>query len=308
LDRFLLTPEQLQKIITQINQALINHDKWYAGIIRSITCNLPANQQDIGAEAYKQCNFGKWYYSKDNTIPIAHPKLLDIERKHRRVHQMATKLLMESEAYGQISVLNYDDFSQATEDMRASLNDLKHEFENLLYERDSLTGAITRLSIIPTLKEQRELIQRGIQSDCCIAMMDLDHFKAVNDNFGHLAGDHVLSSVIQFLSDQLRPYDKVFRYGGEEFIVLMQHTDLVTGYNLIERLRKGIESLDISVEANKHIQITASFGVVKLDSNVSVEDTIALADKAMYQAKSAGRNRVCLGDKATIDDLFKVKY
>jgi diguanylate cyclase (GGDEF)-like protein len=296
LDRYGLTPEKLQKILTQVNQALINHQQWYAELIRSITCKLPANECDIGHEPHKKCNFGKWYYSNDNLIPVSHPSFSAIELKHKIMHEMAAKLLIESQAQSSISVMNYDDFATANEALQIELNGFKHEFENMLYERDSLTGATTRMSILPTLKEQQELILRGIQSDCCIAMMDLDHFKSINDNFGHLVGDHVLSTVIQYLIEQLRPYDKVFRYGGEEFIILMQYTDLTTAYDLIERLRKGIESLPIKIDDNVFVKITASFGVVKLDPDLLVENSIEFADKAMYKAKAAGRNRVNIGD------------
>lgn len=194
------------------------------------------------------------------------------------MHQLAAKLFLESQQHNQVSVSNFDNFSKAIEDMRTELDCLKHEFENLLYEHDFLTGANTRSSILPALKEQQELIQRVVQPDCCIAMMDLDNFKKINDSFGHSAGDHVLSSVIKYVIEQLRPYDKVFRYGGEEFVILMQQTNLTAAYNLIERLRKGIESLSIKVDDNKLIKVTASFGVVKLDKNLPVESSIEFAD------------------------------
>jgi diguanylate cyclase (GGDEF)-like protein len=295
LDHYVLTSEQLQKILRQIDQALVNHNAWYSEFIRSITCKLPTNEEVIDSEPHKKCNFGKWFYSIENEIPSTHHRFTSIEKTHKVMHQLAAKLLLESQEHDQVSVLDYDNFSKAIEDMRIELNNLKHEFETLLYEHDSLTGATTRLGILPTLKEQLELIQRGVQSDCCIAMMDLDNFKMINDSFGHPAGDHVLSSVIQYVIEQLRPYDKVFRYGGEEFIILMQQTDLTAGYTLIERLRKGIQSLSIKVEGNNLIQVTASFGVVKLDPNLSVENSIELADKAMYKAKASGRNIVNIG-------------
>jgi diguanylate cyclase len=296
LDHFDLTPEQLKKILNQLDQALINHNKWYSELIRSVTCKLPANTNDIGSEPHKACNFGKWYYSMENLIPKTHPRFSAIETKHKAMHQMAAKLLIESQECKSISIINYDNFSNALEYLRIELNDLKREFENLLYEQDSLTGASTRLSLIPTLKEQQELTKRGLQSETCIAMMDLDYFKKVNDEYGHLAGDLVLSTVIQYVIGQLRAYDKVFRYGGEEFIILMQHTDLAIGYNLIERLRIGIESLSIEVKDNVTIKVTASFGIAKLNPNSPADLSIEFADKAMYKAKAAGRNCIKIGD------------
>ena len=290
-----LTSEQLQKSLRQIDQAIENHNAWHSELMRSIICKLPAKLDALDAESHKKCQFGKWLYSIENEIPISHARFSLIEKSHKLMHQLAAKLFLESQEHDQVSVLNYDNFSKSVEDMRVELNNLKHEFETLLYEHDSLTGANARSSILPALKEQLELMQRGVQSECCIAMMDLDHFKKINDSFGHSAGDHVLSSIIQYVIEQLRSYDKVFRYGGEEFVILMPQTDLAAGHNLIERLRKGIESLSIKVEGNHLIQVTASFGVVRLDPNLTVEISIEHADRVMYEAKESGRNVVNVG-------------
>ena len=290
-----ITSEQLQKSLRQIDQAIENHNAWHSELMRSITCKLPAKVDVLDTESHKKCKFGKWFYSIENEIPTSHPRFSLIEKTHKVMHQLAAKLFLESQGHDQVSVLNYDNFSKSIEDMRVELNNLKHEFETLLYEHDSLTGANARSSLLPALKEQLELMQRGVQSECCIAMMDLDHFKKINDSFGHSAGDHVLSSIIQYVIEQLRSYDKVFRYGGEEFVILMPQTDLAAGHNLIERLRKGIESLSIKVERKHLIQVTASFGVVRLDPNLTVESSIEHADRAMYKAKESGRNVVNVG-------------
>jgi diguanylate cyclase len=296
LDHFNFTSEQLRAILKQLNQAIINHSQWHSELIRSITCKLPPNPKDLGSEPHKLCNFGRWYYGIENMIPKTHPKFSAIESKHKTMHQMATNLLNESKEIKSVSVENYDNFSIALDDLRAELNDFKLELENLLYEHDPLTGASTRLSLIPTLYEQQELTKRGLQSEACIAMMDLDYFKKVNDVYGHLAGDIVLSTVINYIKDELRSYDKVFRYGGEEFIILMQHTNLETGFNLLERLRKGIETLSIEYKDNVSIKVTASFGLVILDQNQPVDLLVELVDKAMYQAKAAGRNCIKIGE------------
>ncbi len=174
--------------------------------------------------------------------------------------------------------------------------EFEREIENSLYQHDSLTGAETRLGLLPALKEQQELIKRNAQKDCCVAMMDLDKFKDINDSFGHKMGDKVLSTIVRFISDQLRPYDSIFRYGGEEFILLMPNTDLNTGYTIVERLRGEIETLPIEVDHEK-INVTASFGLANLDANFDVEQSIDLADEAMYEAKSAGRNCVKIKTK-----------
>jgi diguanylate cyclase len=298
MERYVLSREMLQAILTRLEQALISHQQWHSAVMRSITCKLPGDERDLAPEPHQACSFGQWYYSKENEILSEFPGFTAMGEKHKLMHQMAAKLLINAQAGGPVSTLDYDNFSASLEMMRLELYALEHELENLLHNHDALTGAITRFGILPALREQQTLVQRGLQS-CCIAMMDLDNFKNINDTYGHMVGDRVLTASVHNIIEHLRPYDKIFRYGGEEFLLLMQHIEFAAGYDLVERLREGVAALSIDVEGKEPIHITASFGVVILDPDSPVEASIELADKAMYLAKSAGRNCVRIGDSTT---------
>lgn len=297
-------PEVLQRTLTQISHALFEHGKWHSAFIRSIICNLSAKQVDNFPLSHTSCKFGLWFYGETNEIPNTHPRYIGIDLKHKAMHQLATKLLTEVQSNGSVSVLSYDKFSHALEKFQAELIEFERELENLLYQHDSLTGANTRLGLLPTLKEFQELMKREPKSHCCIVMMDLDKFKDVNDAYGHRAGDKVLSTIIHYITEQLRPYDSIYRYGGEEFVILMKHTDLQTGYNIVERLRNEIETLPIYIERGELIHITASFGLVALDANEEIEKLIELADLAMYEAKAAGRNCVKIKETTPNKKLY----
>jgi diguanylate cyclase (GGDEF)-like protein len=121
-------------------------------------------------------------------------------------------------------------------------------------------------------------------------MIDLDHFKHINDSYGHQTGDRVLTECVGHLLHHIRIYDKVFRYGGEEFLLVMPATDIATAYQITERLRQGIAAITIQGPQDERISVTASFGLTLLDPDVVVEQSIDRADGAMYAAKSAGRN------------------
>lgn len=121
-------------------------------------------------------------------------------------------------------------------------------------------------------------------------MLDIDFFKKVNDHYGHSAGDIVLATLAHNISKNLRPYDKIFRYGGEEFLLCIPQTDLIQGHEMIERLRKIIPETSINLDSKQVINITISVGLTLLDPSCPVEQTIDRADKAMYIAKSSGRN------------------
>ena len=133
---------------------------------------------------------------------------------------------------------------------------------------------------------------------CSIAMVDLDNFKKINDNHGHQAGDLTLQSVAQYLTGNLRPYDSMCRYGGEEFLICLPHTQLDVSKKILTRLQKGLSLHPIKINKKKTIHITASFGLAMTEANISMIDTITHADSAMYAAKHGGGNRVISwGDK-----------
>jgi diguanylate cyclase (GGDEF)-like protein len=204
------------------------------------------------------------------------------------MHQLAANLLLTEAADETIPLLDYENFNNSINNMRLQLRTLKHEMEDLLYNHDSLTRAYNRIGMLTKLRELQEFVKRNIQS-CCIVMMDLDHFKSINDVHGHLAGDQVLAALAGYIMTHLRPYDKLFRYGGEEFLISLPHTNSKSGLEVVERLREGIAASSIHYEG-KEICITASFGLTLLDPDVSAEQSVQRADRALYAAKCSGRN------------------
>ncbi|ARU32184.1 GGDEF domain-containing protein [Sulfuriferula sp. AH1] len=205
------------------------------------------------------------------------------------MHRLAAKLLQTVASGSMILPLDYDSFVNALERLRLQLFTLKRELEDLLYNLDPLTGANNRIGMLTKLREQQDLVRRHVQSSC-IAMMDIDHFKAINDTYGHSIGDTVLAASARNVMEHLRPYDKLFRYGGEEFLLCMQNADVDLGYEVVERVRQGLAANHIDYGGKKPLQITMSFGIALLDAEVTVEQSIEHADKAMYAAKLAGRN------------------
>ncbi|MBE9542341.1 MAG: GGDEF domain-containing protein, partial [Proteobacteria bacterium] len=128
-----------------------------------------------------------------------------------------------------------------------------------------------------------------------VILADIDHFKAVNDNYGHLAGDYSLKKIAECLKDSLRESDSAARYGGEEFAFILPETGPDGAFIVAERLRKDIDSIRIDYEGEK-ISTTMSFGIASFDpaNDISKTDLIKKADHALYQAKKAGRNKCCM--------------
>ncbi|MBI4893719.1 MAG: diguanylate cyclase [Acidobacteria bacterium] len=157
---------------------------------------------------------------------------------------------------------------------------------------DALTGILNRTSILDQLAREVDRATRE-KSTLGVVMMDVDHFKKVNDTKGHLAGDAVLQEVVGRVASAVRSYDSFGRYGGEEFLVVVPRCPEQALVAQAERLRAAIEATPIDSTAGM-VEVTASFGVTTLEpeSGLGVEDLIKAADEALYRAKGLGRNRV----------------
>jgi diguanylate cyclase (GGDEF)-like protein len=169
---------------------------------------------------------------------------------------------------------------------------LKHHSEKLkkLSITDDLTGVGNHRYIMDELVKEVERAAR-YGSDLCVLMLDIDNFKKINDTKGHLCGDNVLKSIGETLAKRLRNSDRIGRYGGEEFLIILPEQTLDNGLIVAEKLRELISM--IKVESCGIESVTASIGVALWKKDEPVESILSRADKAMYLAKESGRNRVC---------------
>jgi len=167
-------------------------------------------------------------------------------------------------------------------------NDLLLELSNT----DYLTGLFNRRYLMKALEKE---YQRSVRKDSHLALiiLDIDHFKKVNDTYGHLQGDIVLNKVAQQLQKELRSYDIAARYGGEEFIAVLPDASLPEANFVAERIRAAIQELTFNGELQA-LRITASLGVASFTPAEcpSVDSLIKMADDALYRAKTTGRNQV----------------
>ena len=165
---------------------------------------------------------------------------------------------------------------------------------------DSLTGAFHRTEVLPELRRRREPVKQGIET-CAIFLMDVDGLQAVNKTHGHLVGDALLAESVRLLREQLRGEDRVFRYGGDEFLVSLPGADLAVGQAVVARIRAGFARRRLFVaDASTALPLTASFGLALLDPDVRVEDCIDRAAQALLLAKTTGGNRAISWDSSVI--------
>lgn len=288
-----LSQDQMRSALSQLEQALFYHDQWYEGINRALICGLAPDQRDTVEEAHRYCRFGQWLYSAAAGALMQHPGFSAIEVAHQRMHHCVREMLLASAASEPIQIEVYERFVTSLKQMRLEVQTLKHELDDAIYNLDPLTGAASRIGMLTKLREEQALVQRKVHF-CCLAMMDLDLFKEVNDTHGHAVGDRVLVTVVKHFLAHMRPYDTLFRYGGEEFLICSPDSDLKTGYDMFERLRRGLAELSYESNGKPPFHVSVSFGLTLIDPDVPVETSIDRADKALYVAKNAGRNQVAI--------------
>jgi len=165
-----------------------------------------------------------------------------------------------------------------------------------LANTDALTGVLNRRAFMQRMEEEVHRAMRK-EEPFSLIMVDIDHFKKINDTYGHQAGDLVLQKFTSLLETSIRPYDLTARYGGEEFILCLPGTNGLQAESAAERIRGSVAAETIEIaDQSESFRITASFGVAAFSLGVDdhIEAVINRADGALYRAKDEGRNRVCL--------------
>ncbi len=281
--------EQLVVIIEGLRRAKSLHNKWLWDIHRALLCNVPLSP--AGELDYTMCNFAHWYKSAEHFSHLHnHRQFRQVGKQHRQMHDAANELVAAAAEGLPLPTESYDHFLLERSRFQ---NDVEH-LERQLWDEacliDQLTGLRNRHGMLVELRDEQQRIGReGGQST--IGMCDIDHFKHINDQYGHKAGDAILHQLAIFVISHLRPYDRVYRYGGEEFLLYMPGCSLDKANQIIERLRTKLAEYTFD-DSGHTLWITASFGLTELKDKHSVELYIEQADNALYQAKQAGRNRV----------------
>jgi diguanylate cyclase len=164
-----------------------------------------------------------------------------------------------------------------------------------LVRQDQLTGTLNRKGLDEVLEREMARGQRR-NAPLCVAMLDIDNFKKLNDTYGHQTGDEALTHLARVVQDTLRPQDTVARYGGEEFVIVLPETELAEGVTAMTRLQREL-TRRIFLHDNEKTLITFSAGVARFGQDETREQALARADAAMYEAKRAGKNRVIAADQ-----------
>lgn len=228
-------------------------------------------------------------------LPQEQPALDRLKALYEQLHTLARLVLMKTPNGHPVARADYDNVIAKYQELIHSLRRFERAFVTAASGLDPLTGLRSRTGLTEELaREHTRSLRAG--RPFCVAIMDVDHFKSINDTYGHDAGDRVLAAVADHVSHGLRSFDDAYRLGGEEFLMCLKDTDRAAGFAVVERLRAGLEKKSITLSDGKTIFVTASFGLAACTGDSTPDTMLKQADNALYRAKKEGRNKTVMAE------------
>jgi diguanylate cyclase len=269
--------------------------EWENRLFRSVATDLPLDQ----LSTLSNSAFGLWLHHKAALIFDETRELPLIDESMRRIDEMFFPQI----AHSRDQTLQSEEVRSLVMAVMVEMEQLKFLFASMFERltdlevgRDVLTQLFNRRFLQTILKREIELNRRK-KSPFCVLMLDIDIFKRVNDQHGHDAGDRVLQGIAGLLIHQVRASDFVFRYGGEEFLIVLAEVDGLQAQEVAEKICRRVEATEVSLSDAKTIKVTLSIGIAEFDGHPDYQRMIDRADKALYAAKNGGRNRWVLAQE-----------
>lgn len=262
---------------------------WENRIFRALATDMPLDE----SSAIENSAFGLWFHHKASLLFNEADGLGMIDEIIRRIdHSILPQLYHDSgqglrpaEARTLIKAIMAD-----VGHIRYLLGEMFERLNDLDVGRDALTHIFNR-RFLPTILKREIAWNRKKGDPFHVLMLDIDYFKRVNDEHGHDSGDRVLQAVAGLLINQVRASDFVFRYGGEEFLIVLAKVGQAQAREIAEKIRRCVEEAEIPISNNRSIKVTLSVGVAGSDGHPDYQRILDRADKALYAAKHGGRNR-----------------
>lgn len=286
----------VEDVMAVLDETAAEHVEWLLDWARAIACKQQPPPAVAAENAALLSSFGHWHDRHADDPLVDQPAFRALAKAHAAMHEHGAWLARKGWRDDALPRAEYDAFAVKVRVFHQRLLRIERAFRRAEVELDALTGIHNRKSVEREIRRERARAERHGRP-MTIALADLDRFKRVNDEHGHAAGDEVLSVAATTFGHGVRPYDHVFRFGGEEFLICLPDADIITACQVIGRLRKTLERTPIELPSGETLHVTASFGLAAVEHGLGLADVIERADQALYAAKKAGRNRVHVWDE-----------
>ncbi|MCV6609157.1 MAG: diguanylate cyclase [Amphritea sp.] len=294
--------QEFEQLSAEVRAVIPQHQHWLNKLNIALLTNTPVSSEDAWCCcSHSHCQFGQWIEQVLKKNVFQHSFFYHLDDLHREFHGLANQLIINLNEQKPFDLAVYEQLLDIQHSFSAQLLHLfefsavsKHQF-------DTTTGLMNRRSVDSVLAYEKYRLHRNHQFRCFIALLDIDHFKLINDQYGHDIGDQVLNQIATVLQSMTRQSDVIARYGGEEFLFVLPEMKLEEALEGIERVRRRLAETPLRIN-DLRINVTASFGVTELCRHCDVEKSLKRADVALYLAKQEGRNRTAYIDINEFDE------
>lgn len=283
-------PSDTDRFVNELDAAVQAHMDWTRRIIRCAVLRTPPDADVVDPHAHTLCRFGGWFAANRAHFDALDPAATrQVEAVHQRMHD-AMRVIFNALARCEAGSTEALDAFEATQ---AELITLLAQFKTLLLSRttrhDPLTGLPLRHGIEDDFaRHQKEVGRSG--GLLYVVMIDIDHFKHVNDTYGHPVGDEVLRRLCDTLKQTLRGNEPLYRYGGEEFLWLLKCRSAEEAKKSARRALATVGTTPIQIPGDEVLRLTITLGLARADENETFDSVLARADRALYEGKRNGRN------------------
>lgn len=294
--------DKLNQAILGFNDAVDAHYAWIIDMFYMLNDGSEEKNKVVAEDSHHICHFGLWLGSMRTDYPEDYGYLLRIEDRHKSFHD-ACRAFVLAHGSGKPGPDGPDALKREISGFMQELNQYR---AHLLQKRvgfDMLTGLPSRRTLDESFKH---ISHDHRQGSLFLYLIDVDHFKYVNDQYGHLVGDEVLKVVAKRLQNSLRANDSVYRYGGEEFVLIAHAENIKAACCFGGRLNSIFADAPVIV-GEQIIDVRVTLSVVEFTSHDEIHSVLKRADEGLYHGKNSGRNRCVFVEKENAFDIFEIK-
>lgn len=294
---------QVVEFVHELDAAVEAHQDWSRRILRCAVLGVSPGADVLEASAHRLCHFGLWFI--ENRV---HFEKLDmqktdrIERAHQCMHDAVRSLCLDLLERHRGKGADLDLYELSQSELLALLAELKTLHLASSGHRDVLTGLPTRYRLEAEFIQFRKNCHRH-NMQCYVGIIDVDHFKRVNDTYGHPIGDIALRHLADTLRSVVRANELLFRFGGEEFLVLLQCESADSAETASQRIVEMVRTTPVLTPLGDVLALTVTLGLARVGENEEVAQAIDRADKALYVGKNSGRDQYIVSAASSASSL-----
>jgi diguanylate cyclase len=285
---------EIEPLIDELDSAVEAHMNWTRRILRCVSLKIPPGEDVLDPMSHKLCRFGRWFATNRahfEAIDAAAAQHVDVA--HQVMHGAIRSICADAMAGKSGEPVYLDAFEQSQSELLALLAQFKTLILSSAIRQDPLTVLPMRYGIEHDFSLYQSDARRN-RNLLYVVMIDVDHFKRINDNYGHPVGDRVLRHLADTMKRSLRGNEPLYRFGGEEFLWLMQCKSIEEAEQSVQRLLTTIRTTPVCLREDQVLTLSITLGLAQVADGEELSSAIKRSDEALYQGKHAGRDRYAI--------------